>query len=176
MTHVTAWLEVIGTSADAATRAAQALRGARWFSSVLQATDLDRDVERVPSWEEAIASLDRPDQTSGVLYAPAAHILAILDEEPSQRAATVGDTAARRVLSVIDVHPAIPATLGVPDAVTVADAITGFVRFLFLEISAAQLAPDRPCTYFRDQLGWFLAGFLPCGWAGEWPQGRPRVL
>lgn len=30
-------------------------------------------------------------------------------------------------------------------------------------------------TYFRDQLPWYCAGRYPCGWDGNWPEGRMRI-
>jgi hypothetical protein len=176
MTQVPDWREIIGTSADAGRLATAALRDARWLSQVMKAADRDHEVGRAPSWGDAVASLNRTDQVDGVFDPPARQILTILDAEPSQETATAADAAARRALTTLDWHPAIPAHLTVPELVAVSDAITGFVRFLFLEIYAARLATDRPCTYFRDQLGWFLAGFLPCGWDGEWPTGRMVIL
>lgn len=174
MSHVPNWSEIIGAGADAPSRAASALRSARWFAQVMHASEQDRDVVRVPSWSAASEFLNRGDQTSGVLKAPAALVLAVLDVEPSQQAAASGDTAARNVLAGLDYHPSIPTALTVPEVIAVTDAITGFVRFLFLEIFAAPLGSR--CTYFRDQLPWFLAGYLPCGWEGEWPSGRMRIL
>jgi hypothetical protein len=43
---------------------------------------------------------------------------------------------------------------------------------LLVEIVAS---PEAECTYFREQLSWFHAGHLPCGWDGDWPSGRMRV-
>lgn len=176
MTQVPDWREIIGTTTDAGRRAASALRDARWLAQVMKASERDREVVRARSWSDAVASLNRTDQVDGVFEPPARHILAILDAEPSQEAAMAADAAARALLSGLNYHHAIPAALAVPDLVAVADALAGFVRFLFLEIYAARLAPDCPCTYFRDQLGWFVAGFLPCGWEGEWPDGHLVVL
>jgi hypothetical protein len=60
-------------------------------------------------------------------------------------------------------------------SIAMSDYVIEFVRLLFIEIYAGDIAAPQ-CTYFRDQLGWFLAGFFPCGWEGEWPHGRMRVF
>ena len=48
-----------------------------------------------------------------------------------------------------------------------------FVSMLLAETIAS---PEAECTYFREQLVWFHAGHFPCGWDGEWPNGRMRVF
>ena len=48
-----------------------------------------------------------------------------------------------------------------------------FVSMLLVEIIAS---PEVECTYFREQLPWFHAGRFPCGWEGDWPNGRMRVF
>jgi len=58
---------------------------------------------------------------------------------------------------------------------TLGDYMHEYIRLLFIEIYAGDVDEPR-CTYFRDQLGWFAAGFLPCGWDGTWPVGRLRVF
>ena len=53
-----------------------------------------------------------------------------------------------------------------------------FVSWLLAEIilQPAQSSPVRPLTYFREQLEWFHAGHVPCGWSGDWPLGLMRVF
>ena len=48
-----------------------------------------------------------------------------------------------------------------------------FISMLLVEIIAS---PEAECTYFREQLPWFHAGRFPCGWEGDWPNGRMRVF
>jgi len=67
------------------------------------------------------------------------------------------------------------AGLSLLDEIGLGDYVTEFVRFLYLEVYVGDTLP-KPCTYFRDQLPWFVAGFLPCGWSGEWPDGQMRVF
>ena len=42
-----------------------------------------------------------------------------------------------------------------------------------LELEYADLIPPR---YFKDRLDWYLAGHFPCGWDGEFPEGRLIVF
>ena len=42
-----------------------------------------------------------------------------------------------------------------------------------MEIEYADLIPPR---YFKDRLDWYLAGHFPCGWEGDFPEGRLIVF
>lgn len=46
----------------------------------------------------------------------------------------------------------------------------------YISMLLAEIVVGASTTYFREQLSWFHAGRLPCGWAGDWPRGRLRVL
>lgn len=178
--HLNTWRELLPDSApsQASARAHSLLLDARWFASLGLPTDRDGDVERVNGWSEATAIFRKGAGTGpiGTLDAPAYHLLRVLDAEPSQAMAKAGDRAARDAVALGQVSfvEFIPAELPFVQNIAVGDYLTEYVRFLFLEIHGGDVGPTR-CTYFREQLPWFLAGFFPCGWVGDWPTGRLRV-
>lgn len=182
------------------------LHDAHWLASIGRPSARDGEVARVSSWTEAfrmfteaiIRSEYRPNhgtKPSGTLNAPSWLLLARLDADDELHRKTV-DAADHAIFgSLPDRHYAAAKAIGTtipvdawPDAsiledsgaplyaiMTIGDYIHEYIRLLFIEIYAGDVAEPH-CTYFRDQLGWFLAGFLPCGWEGEWPRGRMRVF
>jgi hypothetical protein len=67
-------------------------------------------------------------------------------------------------------------SVGVPEYRTRAESmheyLYEFVSWLLGEIIASDKIAS---TYFRQQLAWYHAGHLPCGWEGAWPEGQMRV-
>lgn len=194
-TTVATWKEIVGdrTGDAAATVALARLHETSWLAHLGAPSNLDDLVVRVASFDRAMAIFkegglneDGSHKTyngNGTLYAPLWLLLRRLDADDAlnrQTAAAanhaldalfgyytaVGDGASRHVEPGVDTFET---------EIAVGDYVHEFIRLLFIEIYAGDIAESR-CTYFRDQLGWFLAGFLPCGWEGEWPQGRMRVF
>ncbi len=194
-----------GRSGDEAASVALArLDDARWLANLGRPSNRDDKAVRVIGWREAFRmftegtsdahATGKGTSTTGTLNAPIWLLLRRLDANDDLHRKTVD--AANHALDVLtDRHyeaaKAIAAQIPAdawPDAsiledsgaplyamMTVGDYIHEYIRLLFIEIHAGDVAEPR-CTYFRDQLGWFLAGFLPCGWEGEWPHGRMRVF
>lgn len=181
------------------------LQDASWLANLGRPSSRDRDVVRVDGWREAfrmhteaiVRSEYQPDhgtKPSGTLNAPFWLLLRRLDLDETLHRKTA-DVANRALSELPDRHYAAAKAIGPsipeeawPDAAeledagaplyamsTIGDYIHEYIRLLCIEIYAGDVAEPR-CTYFRDQLGWFLAGFLPCGWEGAWPDGRMRVF
>ncbi|KAB2896280.1 MAG: hypothetical protein F9K40_14780 [Kofleriaceae bacterium] len=132
--------------------------------------------------------------TNGTLNAPFWLLMERIDRDAVLYKRTAD--AANNALDVLpdshyaaaqDIAPAIPSDVW-PDAkeleesgpaiyamTTIGDYLHEYIRLLFIETYAGDVDEPR-CTYFRDQLGWFMAGLLPCGWEGDWPRGRLRVF
>jgi hypothetical protein len=170
------WRDIAnGSGGDrAADLASKALREGRWLTSVGEPSSLDHLVERVARWSDAVGRPDPDVYTDGTLDAASLPLLAFVDDHPELY--STPNTRAHATLDAVDFTSAIPAASNIDDNVFLGDYFTSYVRFLFLEIYVGDVATPAPCTYFRDQLGWFVDGFLPCGWAGEWPHGRMRVF
>lgn len=192
---VQTWNEIMGgrTGDDAASSALARLREAPWLANVGEPSSRDGNAARVHGWDDALAAFkggglneDGSHKTydgSGTLYAPLWLLLGRIDsdDELNRRTATAANHALDALLGYYSaVGDGVCAHMA-PDAdtfdieITVGDYVHRFIQLLFIEIYAGDVAEPR-CTYFRDQLGWFLAGFLPCGWEGEWPHGRMRVF
>lgn len=174
-----AWIEIVngasgGAAAHAATSALVEADG-RWLTSVGQPTARDAGVVRVTAWADAVSVFhgEASVNPNGTLDAPMELIITAADEHPDRY--DVANAAAHAALDALNFSSSIPEELGMDDNVALGDYFTEFVRFLFLEIYLGDRM-TQPCTYFRDQLGWFVAGFFPCGWEGEWPHGRMRVF
>ncbi len=176
MIQVTTWAELSGGTSghDAENVALARLREAEWFKHLGEPTTRDRDVDRVGGWSDALTMFSGGGNTrrTGTLTVPKLLLIERLDADDMLNRVTVD--AANRALDAIDATPHIPASLAFEDSLSVSDYITEYIRLLSIEIYAGDVGASR-CSYFRDQLPWFLAGLLPCGWNGEWPVGRMRV-
>ena len=164
------------SASDAAAAALSAMLATDWLMNVGRASTLDHTVARVSSWPEASEIFKPgPRHVTGILATPAYYLLGLLDGEPDQKTAHAANAAASAAASRVDFYPFIPDDLPLSTDVALGDYLTSYVRFLFLEIFAASQL-KASCSFFRDQFGWFTAGFFPCGWVGDWPSGRMRVF
>lgn len=190
--HVPRWADVAGGAEPqvAATRAGELLLTAPWLAHVGTPSDRDGEVARVTAWRDALAmfsgGLDVDDlafstNAGGTLNAPMIALLTAADShprlyaEPNRAAHAVLDAMTGYVTAVRRAARASGSPDDLDTMVLLGDYVTEYVRMLFLEMYFGDdLA--TPSTYFRDQLGWFAGGFLPCGWDGDWPIGRMRVF
>ena len=203
---VQTWREIVAdrTGDEGAAIAQARLLDGRWLPNLGSASSRDSEASRVSTWPEAfrmfaegisdVHATGKGTSTSGTLNAPLWLLLRRLDLDETLHRKTA-DVANRALSELPDRHYAAAKAIGPsileeawPDAaeledagaplyamMTIGDYIHGYIRLLFIEIYAGDVAEPR-CTYFRDQLGWFLAGFLPCGWEGAWPDGKLRVF
>ncbi len=192
--HVPTWMELVeqASGVDAATAARAHLVRVPWLRCVGRASDRDAGVVRVADWADAFrmfdaAVVDLVDRTrgtspTGTLNAALWPLLSLSDRFPELYEAPT--TSAHRALDemrgyVSAVGAAVaermpPGVDSTDHELALSDYVTDYVRFLHLEIFLGERL-ERPSTYFRYQLGWWVAGFLPCGWDGPWPNGAPRV-
>ncbi len=189
--HVPTWAELVDqpTGADAAAAVLPHLLRVPWLRNVGRASSRDGSVVRVADWADAFrmfdeAVVDRDNRTrgtssTGTLNAALWPLLALADsfpmlyEAPSTAAHQALD-AMRGYVSAIGAAVAErmpPGVESVDHELALSDYVTDYVRFLHLEIFLGERL-EQPSTYFRDQLGWWVAGFLPCGWDGSWPGGK----
>ena len=190
---------------DAAEIAIARLAQTPWLARLGTPSNRDGDVVRVRDWKEAFRMFAEgiPDEhatgvgtsRSGTLNAPIWLLLGRLDRDEAlhRKTADVANKAIFKTLPdrhyaaakaisrsiPVDVWPN-PAELEEAGPViyamqTIGDYLHEYIRLLLIEVYAGDVAEPR-CTYFRDQLGWLLAGLLPCGWDGKWPQGRMQVF
>ncbi len=132
----------------------------------------DSGIVVVQSWEDALIIFggDRRYNANGVLRAPCDRVDPVLERMPERESWW---QKARE-----DVKP-YTALYGWPDDMSRANKdlmfenLYEFVSMLLAEIIGS---PEAECTYFREQLSWFHAGHFPCGWEGNWPNGRMRVF
>ena len=121
----------------------------------------------------ALAPLD---DTSG-RYEPTGHLAAAVallrpveTREPERgwwenAVADAGDYA--------NLFPYIPTSFDEERRERLYDYLYNYGSFLLAEIIGGD---ELGSTYFRELLPWFHAGRLPCGWEGNWPDGRMRVF
>lgn len=51
----------------------------------------------------------------------------------------------------------------------VVDALRWDLLMIMMELEYADIVPPR---FFAERAKWYLAGHFPCGWEGEFPEGR----
>jgi hypothetical protein len=137
----------------------------------------DEGITVVRSWDDALKILDRDLQTRDARYNAMGHL-----EAPCERLDQIFERmpgrdawwqAARDEAKRYAVLGGVPQSRPRADRDHVFEYLYEFVSMLLAEIIAS---PEVECTYFRAQLPWFHAGHFPCGWEGEWPNGRMRIF
>lgn len=143
-----------------------------WFSAAGSEPPPGTDVEGVNTWGDALGHLTSSDQ-----YGPHGHPVgpmeALEDVRDADEIQDWLDAAFAAVEEFVDYENYIPSYLEKPDRLFLREHLREFVEGLLIEIVAADMTD---CTYFRECLSWFEAGHFPCGWDGEWPDGRLRVF
>lgn len=147
------------------------LQDAEWYASVGTPSPLDERVVRLGSWDEAWAVLDDPPgYFRGVLVRPADLVMAARKADPQTDEWWHMARGLFEDAVTVDNPPTEGWKLG--RRAKALDYLTWTFERLLEEIIVA----DRvDCTYFREQLQWFAAGYFPCGWEGDWPVGKMRV-
>jgi hypothetical protein len=175
--------EEYGPNSQAVASALAALDKTQWLERVgepwLEHVDeplSDNRVTIVRSWGEALTifSRDRPYgerqyNVNGILKAPCLRVDPIFERLPERQDWW---QKAREEAKRYTVLSGIPDSLPRDQQDLLFENLYEFVSMLLAEIIAS---PEAECTYFREQLPWFHAGHFPCGWDGDWPNGRMRV-
>jgi hypothetical protein len=142
-----------------------------WLEKVGEPLEPGVDVATVTSWDQALA---RPDddtyEASGHLRAPAELAFAALSDPQVKQ---WWDAAREDAYDHYDVTSSLPVDFDARKEDVVDLYIQEFVGYVLAEILGV---PAETSTHFRQLLSLFNEGHYPCGWDGQWPQGRPRVF
>jgi hypothetical protein len=167
-----------GPHTQAVASALMALDKTKWLGQVglpwqQRVVDRPDDVTIVRSWEVALTIFgeDLRYNANGVLEAPCARVDAVLERYPERKAWWQKAREEAKRYTVL--RGWAPQTLTREQRDLIFEYLFEFVSMLLAEIIAS---PEAESTYFREQLCWFHAGHLPCGWDGDWPMGKMRVF
>jgi len=169
-----------GPNSQVVVSALMALRDIRWLQRVgepwlepgLEIEPLG-GVTVVKSWDASLTIFnDFPRYNiNGVLQAPCDRIDPIFVRLPERQ--TWWEKAREEAKRYTMLTGWAPKSLDQEHRELLFENLWEYVSMLLAEIIAS---PEAECTYFREQLTWFHAGHLPCGWDGDWPNGRMRVF
>jgi hypothetical protein len=167
-----------GPNSQMVAGAFMALDKTRWLEQVglpwqERVGDSPTNIAIVRTWDEALTIFrdDLKYNANGVLEAPCSRIDPLIDSVPERKAwwRKARDDANRYTA----LSPWIPDTLSQEYQDLLYENLWEYISMLLVEII---VVPAGDCTYFREQLPWFCAGHFPCGWEGDWPDGRMRVF
>jgi hypothetical protein len=165
-----------GPNSQAVSSAFMALDKARWLERVgtlWQEGACLTSVAIVRSWDEALTIFgeDLRYNANGVLEAPCAGVDAVLERYPERKA--WWQKAREEAKRYTALSAWVPDSLLHEQQDLLYENLWEYVSMLLVEII---VSPEAECTYFREQLPWFHGGHFPCGWEGDWPNGRMRVF
>lgn len=146
--------------------------GESWLEHLDEFMD-GNSVTIVRSWEEALTIFDEDSRynANGVLEAPCSRVDSVFTRFPDRDA--WWQKAREDAKRCTALYSWIPRSLNQEHQDLLFENLWEFVSMVLAEIIAS---PEAECTYFREQLTWFHAGHFPCGWDGDWPNGRMRVF
>ncbi len=159
-----------GPNTQAVVNCFETLNHISWFATV--GAETGENVEGIDTWGEALAPIMGGE---GGRYDEAGHPI-----EPAEAAAKAAKTrgfakpmkkAFNDVEKYVDYMGYIPAYFDKPQKEFMRKHMEAWLQNMLAEIIT-----DSEVTYFREMLTWFENGHFPCGWAGEWPEGRLRVF
>jgi len=162
-----------GPHAQQLLAAIQALRETPWCRHVGEPFDVPSRVVRVDSWTDALLMLDDEEHyvRAGCLTGPWHEMHRCEDEYPVRHDWWVG--ARQLITNATNIETPQVEGLDIEHDLLLTDYVYDFLNLLMMEIVFSDVSD---CTYFREQLTWFHAGHLPCGWEGAWPAGKMRVF
>jgi hypothetical protein len=153
------------------------LVGEPWFEDA-SATPGGGGIAIVRSWDEALAIFGREGPFSGrrynengILEVPCARVDSVIEQSPERE--TWWQQAREEAKRYTRLSGWAPKSLPQERRDLLFEHLWEYVSMLLAEIVGA---PEANCTYFREQLPWFHAGHFPCGWDGDWPDGRMRIF
>jgi len=152
-----------------------ALQDAPWFERVGLPIQEPDGIVRASSWDEALSILrvveGGPYTAFGHLRAATNAVLAAADRAPERREWI--SRAYKLARETVNAHTFVPGAVPAGLSSDLGDHVHKYQQYLLTEIAVQDLTP---CTFFREQLAWYVAGHFPCGWVGEWPEGCHRVF
>jgi hypothetical protein len=151
--------------------AVSALRAAAWFESVGQPIPKDCAALQVESWDDVYPIFDEDSER----YTVGGHLLAVV-ERYEDFLDTHGQEEAWWQRAVDFALGTIPIPLPKNQPQDRRELLFDYCQLYIPKLLGEIIVGEAiRCTYFREQLQWFYAGHLPCGWEGDWPEGRMRV-
>ncbi len=146
-----------------------------WYQRIGEPSELDDHVVRVKSWSEAWSILDPWDATKytahGMLLEPARIVNRLIDADSGRRG--WWQSACELLHETVEIEPPPSESAWSAEKVALTiDYPDDLIHHLLKEIIVQDLTD---CTFFREQFPWLAYGYLPCGWDGAWPAGKPRV-
>lgn len=164
--------EEYGPNSQMVASALVVLDNTRWLKRVGEPLGGD-GVMIVRSWDEALTIFDEDFRynANGILDAPCSRVDPLFTRFPEREA--WWQKAREDAKRCTALYSWVPTSLSQEHQDLLFENLWEFVSMLLAEIIAS---PEAECTYFREQLPWFHAGHFPCGWEGDWPNGRMRVF
>lgn len=161
-----------GPHSQAAVSAFVVLDKIEWLQRVGEPV-MDNGIVIVQSWEDALTIFgeDRRYNANGVLQAACDRVDPVFEQAPEREA--WWQKAREDAKPYTALYGWVPNVLPPMQRELMFENLYEFVSMLLAEIIGS---PEAECTYFREQLSWFHAGHFPCGWEGDWPNGRMRVF
>jgi hypothetical protein len=154
------------------------LRAVDWFSQCGQplALDLSMDVERVPTWREATASC-MGEVWEGVQLEAQNQLALWLSRHDRENFQRWNERVDRHKMAVVD-PLAERAWEPYQRKRELDPAIIHSVRWDILGalMENTYLGSGHRCFFFLELLAVYKAGHFPCGWRGEWPDGKLVVF
>lgn len=144
-----------------------------WFA-IVGAESPGMDVEGVNTWNDALTPImekkSKKYAENGHLRGPSATVEKGLTDKKYKKHL---DKAFKEIPNYADYDRYIPGYFDKFQRTFLNRHIEDWIRFMLVEI----IASDKVETdYFRGLLPWYEAGHFPCGWDGEWPEGRLRIF
>lgn len=144
------------------------LRGAKWFTNV-GIRDTKAAVV-VSSWSEAIERCSSADWESLCLEAVNQYCERIAERSPRE--------FARWNDIVVDIRPSVYALVyekseGIIQANELPKVFLSTVTWDIIHVCMeAELAHIYPPGFYASQAYWYISGHFPCGWQGNFPNGK----
>jgi hypothetical protein len=159
-----------GPRSQALWSAVEVLSNTQWFSRVGKPLR-GVDIERASSWSAALELFENTTHdVKGHLAAPVERIWHVTRDKRYSgwwlRAREAADENCNYA-------GFIPKTLPQESQDLLWEHLYTYLSLLLAEVIAGD---DLGCTYFREQLAFYAKGHFPCGWNGDWPNGRHRVF
>jgi hypothetical protein len=144
------------------------LHTARWFVSVGQ--PLDSSVRQAQSWQEADSLCADIDWSNALLEGRneiTATIANHFEDYPKPWNETVDYVT--MIIKPMIAHKASP----IQEQYSLSPAFLDSIRHAVLGmVMAAHYADLYRSAFYADLADWYIKGHFPCGWEGDYPQGR----
>lgn len=145
------------------------LSGARWFSNV-GIDDTEGGVVVLSSWEEAVASCTSLEWENLCLEAVNSYCTRLAERAPErfQLWNSIIVEVKRAIAPIVrkKIDPVVE-KFGLPKRFE--NVVSWDIMHVCME---AEYADVYPPGYYASQAYWYVMGHFPCGWEGEFPEGK----